>query len=91
MLNYKPQSTATDDAAADTFRQKLMSGNAEIIHPILLWLLQRREDSKKRVYLARFLVKVDIPPEMRTDSDVSDLYEQVNKSIFEAGKFKIFI
>ena len=54
-----------------------MGGRPETIHPILHWLLQRRDDLKKRAYLARFLVRVDMAPEMRTDSDVVDLYEQV--------------
>lgn len=54
-----------------------MAGKPEIINPIVNWLLQRREDLKKRAYLSRYLVKIDIAPEMRSDSDVIDLYEQV--------------
>jgi hypothetical protein len=30
--------------------------------------------------LSRYLVKIDIAPEMRSDSDVIDLYEQVSLS-----------
>lgn len=59
------------------FRESLMAGKPEIINPIVNWLLQRREDLKKRAYLSRYLVKIDIAPEMRSDSDVIDLYEQV--------------
>lgn len=61
------------------FREGLIAGQPETINPILNWLLQRREDLKKRAYLSRFLVKIDIAPEMRSDSDVIDLYEQVSK------------
>jgi len=65
----------------DEFRAGLISGRPEIIHPIIHWLLQRREELKKRAYLSRFLVKIDIAPEMRSDSDVIDLYEQVKLSL----------
>lgn len=61
----------------DDFREGLIAGRQETVHPILYWLLRRKEDLKKRAYLARFLVKVDVAPEMRSDSDVMDLYEQV--------------
>jgi intraflagellar transport protein 81 len=58
----------------------LIAGRPETINPILNWLLQRRDDLKKRAYLSRYLVKIDIAPEMRSDSDVIDLYEQVSLS-----------
>ena len=61
----------------DDFREGLIAGRPETVHPILYWLLRRKEDLKKRAYLSRFLVKIDIAPEMRSDSDVMDLYEQV--------------
>ena len=59
------------------FREGLIAGRPETVNPILNWLLQRREELKKRAYLSRYLVKIDIAPEMRSDSDVIDLYEQV--------------
>ena len=48
----------------------------KIIYPVLEWLLQRMPDLKKRAYLAKYLVKVDVPPELIIDQDVGDLYEQ---------------
>ena len=44
---------------------------------MLEWLLNRIEDLKKRAYLAKFLVKVEIPPEVVSDPDLSDMYDQV--------------
>jgi intraflagellar transport protein 81 len=44
----------------------------------LEWLLNRIDDLKKRAYLAKFLVKVEVPPEVVADPDVSDLYAQVS-------------
>ncbi len=72
-------SCITSFGGRNEFREGLIAGQPETINPILNWLLQRREDLKKRAYLSRFLVKIDIAPEMRSDSDVIDLYEQVSK------------
>ena len=71
------------------FREGLIAGRSETINPILNWLLQRREELKKRAYLSRYLVKIDIAPEMRSDSDVIDLYEQVRSKILKNFVFKI--
>ena len=49
-----------------------------MIYPILHWLLQRTEDLKKRAYLARYLVKLEIPTEFMVDPQIAELYEQVN-------------
>lgn len=40
------------------FRQGLVRGDVEIIHPILTWLLTHTDMVQKRAYLSRFLVKV---------------------------------
>jgi len=63
----------------DEFRDGLINGRSETVHPILHWLLQRQDDLKKRAYLSRYLVKIDIAHEMRSESDVIDLYEQVRE------------
>lgn len=59
------------------FRQGIVQGEKYIIHPILEWLLRNKEDLKKRAYLAKFLVKVEVPIEILADGDVSTLFEQV--------------
>ena len=48
---------------------------------MLEWLLQRIDELKTRAYLAKFLVKVDIPPEVAADQDVAELYEQYEEHI----------
>jgi len=40
------------------FRQGLVQGEVEIIHPILTWLLTHIDVVQKRAYLSRFLIKV---------------------------------
>jgi intraflagellar transport protein 81 len=49
----------------------------QVVYPVLEWLLSRIDDLKKRAYLAKFLVKVEIPPEVVADPDLSDMYDQV--------------
>jgi len=53
----------------------------QVIYPVLEWLLSRTDDLKKRAYLAKFLVKVDIPTEVAADPDVSDMYLQYEELI----------
>ncbi|KAL0103446.1 hypothetical protein PUN28_017601 [Cardiocondyla obscurior] len=70
ILNYQP------DVDPVTFRQGLVRGEVEIIHPILTWLLTHIDVVRKRAYLSRFLVKIEIPPEYLGDSEISLLHEQ---------------
>ena len=83
MSNPIKRKLKTENVDSVAFREGLISGEADLIHPILYWLLSRREDLKKRAYLSRYLVKVDIPVEMRTDSDVAEVYEQYELLIEE--------
>ncbi len=48
-----------------------------MVYPILQWLFQNMDDLKKRAYLARYLVRIDIPPEQLADQDISELNETV--------------
>jgi len=59
------------------FRRGLVQGDKHIIHPILEWLLKNMEDLKVRAYLAQYLVKVELPVEMSSDTDISVLHKQV--------------
>lgn len=54
-----------------------MTGSKPVVHPILHWLLQRVPELKKRAYLARFLVKLDVPAEFLTDEVIAEVYRQV--------------
>lgn len=59
------------------FRQGLVTGSKPVVHPILHWLLQRVPELKKRAYLARFLVKLDVPSEFLADEVIAEVYHQV--------------
>ncbi|XP_071798485.1 intraflagellar transport protein 81 homolog [Asterias amurensis] len=70
VLKYKPNEDPS------TFRQGLVSGYKPVIYPILVWLFQKMPELKKRAYLARFLVKIEVPPEIIQDDQVADTYAQ---------------
>lgn len=73
ILKYKPPGNTGD---MSTFRQGLVVGSKPVIHPVLHWLLQRTNELKKRAYLARFLVKLEVPAEFLQDDVVADTSKQ---------------
>lgn len=66
----------------NAFRQGLVQGEKPVIYPILQWLFQNMDDLKKRAYLARYLVRIDIPPDQLADQDISELNETVRRAFF---------
>ena len=71
ILKYKPP-----PELSEVFRQGLVEGHKHVLYPVLEWILTRVPDLKQRAYLAKFLVKLDIPPEISADQDVAEIYEQ---------------
>ena len=71
ILKYKPPQEVTE-----VFRQGLVEGHKHVLYPVLEWILTRVPDLKQRAYLAKYLVKIDVPPEVASDADVADMYEQ---------------
>ena len=59
------------------FRQGIVQGDKPVIYPIIHWLLEQAKDLKKRAYLARFLVKIDIPGDVMVDAGVSENHNMV--------------
>ncbi|XP_034646945.1 intraflagellar transport protein 81 homolog isoform X2 [Trachemys scripta elegans] len=82
ILKYKPPGSITD---LSTFRQGLVIGSKPVIHPVLYWLLQRTNELKKRAYLARFLIKLEVPAEFLQDDTVADTNKQY-EDLMEAFK-----
>ncbi|XP_053328825.1 intraflagellar transport protein 81 homolog [Spea bombifrons] len=70
ILKYKPPGDMS------TFRQGLVVGSKPVIHPVLYWLLQKINELKKRAYLARYLVKLEVPAEFLQDDIVSETNKQ---------------
>ncbi|KAJ6656716.1 hypothetical protein lerEdw1_003603 [Lerista edwardsae] len=73
ILKYKPPGGTSD---LSTFRQGLVTGSKPVVHPVLHWLLQRTPELKKRAYLARFLIKADVPAEFLQDDTVAETNRQ---------------
>ncbi|KAM4745652.1 intraflagellar transport protein 81 homolog [Anableps anableps] len=78
MLKYKPPGNLSD---VSSFRQGLVTGSKPVVHPILHWLLQRVPELKKRAYLARFLVKLEVPAEFLQDDIINDTYHQYEELV----------
>lgn len=71
ILKYKPPLQLTE-----VFRQGLVEGDKQVIYPVLEWILNNITELKQIAYLARYLVKLEIPPEISADQDVAEIYEQ---------------
>ncbi|THD24680.1 Intraflagellar transport protein 81 [Fasciola hepatica] len=66
----------TEPNEMSTFRKGLVTGDKLVVYPILEWLLQRIPELKKRAYLAKFLVKVQVPEMFMQDEEILALYQQ---------------
>merc|ERR1719326_1972793 len=58
------------------FQQGLISGDKGTIHPILYWLLSNLEQLRKRAYLAKFCVNLEVPEEFLREEAVYEIYQQ---------------
>ena len=81
ILRYKPLADPTN-----TVRQNLSRGNKNTIYVLLEWLLSNVETLKQRVYLARFLMKVDVPSDILGNSDIASLNQQYLQLVEEFKK-----
>lgn len=62
------------DEDRDRYLQGLCQGEKSVIYPLLHWVLQRLPMLTKRAYLARFLVRVEIPPEFLQDEALLEIF-----------------
>jgi len=62
------------------FQNNVLQGDRKTIYPIFYYLLKNLPDLKKRAYLAKFLVPLNIPPEFLSDEDMKNLFQQ-NKDL----------
>jgi len=58
------------------FQQGVISGDKATIHPILYWLLSNLEQLRKRAYLAKFCVNLEVPEEFLREEAVYEIYQQ---------------
>lgn len=83
ILGYKPF-----DIEA---QQGLLAGDKDTVHPILFWLLSNLEALKKRAYLAKFCVNLEVPEEFLRDEQVYELFQMYKElqSQFKATHMKV--
>ncbi|WAR28260.1 IFT81-like protein, partial [Mya arenaria] len=74
VLKYKPPTEST-------FRTGLVQGDKPVVYHILDWLLRNIPGLKKRAYLAKYLVKVDVPADIMQEDPMNDLYLQYEELI----------
>lgn len=67
------------------FQQGLISGDKHTVHPILYWLLSNLEQLRKRAYLAKFCVNLEVPEEFLREEQVYEMYQQYKEL---QGQFK---
>jgi len=65
MMRYKFPSEV------DSFREGLGRGDRGVMYPVLHWALSNFEMLKKRAYLGRYLMPVEVPTEFQQDEAVS--------------------
>ncbi|OQR68190.1 intraflagellar transport protein 81-like [Tropilaelaps mercedesae] len=75
VIKYKPPS----DISLSAFRQGLVTGDKGIVYHILYYVLDKLDTHKKRAYLARYLMKVELTPDVEGDADLVDIQEEYEK------------
>ncbi|KAH9599043.1 IFT81 [Trypanosoma melophagium] len=62
---------------SESFPTGFANAQTTVIYPTLYWVLSNMTQNEKRVYLSRFLQRLDVPEAMRAqDEDVRALYQQ---------------
>jgi len=57
------------------FQQGLISGDKHTVHPILYWLLSNLEALRKRSYLAKFCMNLEVPEEFLREEKVYEVHQ----------------
>jgi len=83
VLKYNPKDDKGE--GLNSFRQGLLEGDKEVTYDLLYWLLDRMADHKKRAYLAKYLAKVEIPPEFLQDEQIIEALE-THETLVESFK-----
>eukprot|EP01001_Neometanema_parovale_P007034 NODE_335_length_2651_cov_125.253560_g315_i0.p1 GENE.NODE_335_length_2651_cov_125.253560_g315_i0~~NODE_335_length_2651_cov_125.253560_g315_i0.p1 ORF type:complete len:767 (-),score=234.06 NODE_335_length_2651_cov_125.253560_g315_i0:282-2582(-) len=85
ILNYKVPANKVQE-----LQQALGTGDETRIYPILHWVLSRMPENAKRVYLAKYLIPLNVPEDMVASDDgvreVHMQYKQLVEQFKEAHK-----
>lgn len=61
---------------SEEWQNGLLNGDRKIIYPIYYFLLKNLNSLKKRAYLSKFLVAIDVPEEFSGDPEIKNLNEK---------------
>jgi intraflagellar transport protein 81 len=61
------------------FKELLNNGNKDLLHSIMHWCLQRFEHLKKRAYLAKYLLPVEVNPEFVNEPLIQELMQRLKE------------
>jgi len=71
VIKYKPPTE-------EGFQNSLIAGEKEVVHHVLGYVTLKQKVHRTRAYLARYLVKVHVPPEILQEEEVSRVHEKYN-------------
>ncbi|XP_017768169.1 PREDICTED: intraflagellar transport protein 81 homolog, partial [Nicrophorus vespilloides] len=80
-IKYTPDGNTINP---EDFRNGLIEGQKNVVHPILHFMLTNQKAVKKRHYLSQFVKKIEVPEECRDDSH--GRYEQAIELFWETYK-----
>jgi intraflagellar transport protein 81 len=63
----------------EDFQSLLMTNDKEVLYTVMHWCLQRFDHLKKRAYLAKFLMPLDIPAEFLNEDLVVELSQRLKE------------
>ena len=79
ILNYR-----LPPSLKPNFDANFASGEKQVLYPIIHWVLSHMQLNRKRVYLAKYLIPVDVPEDLRASDDgVKEVYTQYKQLIEE--------
>lgn len=58
-----------DPPADQNLLPGLTQGEPRVIRPVLLWILGRMPENEQRIYLSKYLIPVDVPPDVRATTE----------------------
>uniref|UniRef100_A0A0N4ZJ88 Intraflagellar transport protein 81 homolog n=1 Tax=Parastrongyloides trichosuri TaxID=131310 RepID=A0A0N4ZJ88_PARTI len=64
------------------WRTGIIEGEKGYVYPILYWIFTNTDKIKERIYLGKYLTKINIPPEYR-DDEIMELENEVNNMMEE--------
>ena len=89
-FNFDPSKQVAVDDRSEFF-SRLVQGDPYLIFKTLEFLVCGNVPNlKKRAYLAKFLLKIDVPADFRSEKDVSELYNVFKNDSFMATSSTFF-